>query len=282
MSLVVNTNIGSQIAQRSLYNAGTASNITMQRLSTGLRINSAADDSAGLSLSKKLSSQVSASDITRLNVETGVNMAQTAENDLAIVQENLQRMRDLAVQGANGVYASSERKMLDTEFQSRLSEIDRIAKSSKFSTLNLLDRDATGLVLQVGTNSEDEDRIDISAVFGDFQVTTTSRLSMLAGSGVNVTTQATARAMITTVSTAISAISTARSVLGSTINRLQGTISRIDIRKQSMSSALSGIQDTDIAKETAELTRTQILKQAATSMLQQVNQTPQLALALLQ
>ncbi len=283
MSLVVNTNMGSQIAQRNLFNAGNTVNTTMQRLSSGLRINSASDDAAGLSLSKKISSQVTASDVAKSNAQTGINMIQTAESDLAVIQDNLQRMRDLSVQAANGVYSSSERRMLNTEFSNRLSEIDRIAKSSKFSSIDLLNATPSGLNLQVGTDATANDRVDISGVFGNFQVTTSgSRLSSLAGASINITTAATARTMISTVSGAISAVSTARSLMGATINRLQGAISRVDTRKQNMSAALSVIQDADIAVESANLTRTQILKQAAVAMLSQANQTPQMALNLLQ
>ena len=281
MSLVVNTNMGSQIAQRHLFNAGNSLAASMQRLSSGLRINSAGDDAAGLALAKKIGAQVSASDVAKSNAQTGINMIQTAESDLAVIHDNLQRMRDLAVQSSNGVYSSSERKMLNSEFNNRLSEVDRIAKSSKFSSINLLDGTTGAQVnLQVGTDSSSNDRIDIASVFKNFQVAAGSQMAGL--NGVSITTAATALSQISSVGMAISAVSNARSSMGATINRLQGAIARIDARKENMASSLSVIQDADVAKESADLTRNQILKQAATSMLSQANQTPQLALRLLQ
>jgi len=281
MSLVVNTNMGSQIAQRNLFNAGNTLSTTMQRLSSGLRINSAADDAAGLSLAKKLSAQVSASSVAKSNAQTGINMIQTGESDLAVIQDNLQRMRDLSVQASNGVYSSSERKMLNSEFQNRISEIDRIAKSSKFSSTNLLDGSITGsLNLQIGTdNIAGQDTIDISSIFKNFKA---GQGVMPTVSNSSVSTASLATIQISAMSTAISAVSSARSLMGATINRLQGAISRIDTKKENMASSLSVIQDADVASESANLTRTQILKQAATAMLTQANQTPQLALRLLQ
>ena len=280
MSLVVNTNMGAQIAQRNLFNAGNSLSTSMQRLSSGLKINSASDDAAGLSLSKKIGAQVSAADVAKSNAQTGINMIQTAESDLAVIQDNLQRMRDLSVQAANGVYSSSERRMLDTEYKNRIQEIDRIAKSSKFSSIDLLNSNPTAgtINLQVGTDNSANDRIDISSVFKNFQL---GQSSMPAATA-SITTATFAQAQISAMSGAISSVSSARSLMGATINRLQGAISRIDTRKENMSSALSVIKDADIAKESSELTRTQILKQAATAMLSQANQTPQLALRLLQ
>jgi flagellin len=270
--------MSSLVTQRYLSNASGALTTSMQRLSSGLRINSAGDDAAGLSLSKKIGTQVSASDVAKRNAQTGINMIQTAESDMGVIQDNLQRMRDLAVQSANGVYSSSERDMLQQEYQNRAREIDRIAKSSSFSSIKLLDGTATGLSLQIGTNNSAEDRIDISNIFGNYQAGNTS----MPATTNTISTAALAQAQITAMDTAISAISMARSSMGATINRLEGTISRIDTRKENMSSSLSVIQDTDIAAETAEMTKQNILKQTATAMLQQAKQQPALALNLLQ
>ncbi|MDD3419477.1 MAG: flagellin [Candidatus Gastranaerophilales bacterium] len=278
MSLVVNTNMSSILTQRYLSNAGNALSTSMQKLSSGLRINSAGDDAAGLSLSKKIGTQVSASDVAKRNAQTGINMIQTAESDLSVIQDNLQRMRDLAVQAANGVYSSSERDMLNQEFQDRAKEIDRIAKSSSFSDMKLLNGDASAVVLQIGTNNTADDRIDIGSVFGDFQAGSSDMPALTN----TISTATAAQGQITALDTALSSISVARSSMGAAINRLQGTISRIDVRKENMSSAQSVIQDTDIAAETAQMTKQNILKQTATAMLQQANQQPGLALSLLQ
>ena len=278
MSLVVNTNMSSILTQRYLQNAGNALSTSMQKLSSGLRINSAGDDAAGLSLSKKIGTQVSASDVAKRNAQTGINMIQTAESDLSVIQDNLQRMRDLSVQAANGVYSSSERDMLNQEFQDRAKEIDRIAKSSSFSSMKLLNGDASSLILQIGTNNTADDRIDIGSVFANFQAGSNSMPALTN----TISTATAAQGQITALDTALSSVSVARSSMGAAINRLQGTISRIDIRKENMSSAQSVIQDTDIAAETAQMTKQNILKQTATAMLQQANQQPGLALSLLQ
>lgn len=282
MAIVVNTNMSALMAQKNVYNATSALGKTMQKLSTGMRINSAGDDAAGLSLSEKLKSNINSSDVVKNNALTGINMLQTAEGDLGIIQENLQRMRDLAVQAANGVYSSSERKMLNTEFQTRISEINRIGVSSKFSDLALMDGTLTAADLQIGTDSSANSRIDISSAF------TRIAASTIGASGPNyledavITTAAMARTAINIVDSAMSTISLKRSNIGATINRLNSTVTRIDVRKENLSSANSVIRDTDIASETANLTKLQILQQSSGILLKQANQSTQMALSLLQ
>jgi flagellin len=270
--------MSSLVTQRYLSKASSGLTTSMQRLSSGLRINSAKDDAAGLALSKEIDTQVSASDVAKRNAQTGINMIQTAESDLSVIQDNLQRMRDLAVQSANGVYSSTERDMLQQEYQNRAREIDRISKSSSFSSIKLLDGTTGSLKLQIGTNNSANDQIDVTSVFKNFQA---GQNSMPATSNT-ISSATTAQAQITTMDTAISAISMARSLMGATINRLEGAITRVDTRKENMSAAESTIRDTDIAYETAEMTKQNILKQTATAMLQQAKQQPALALNLLQ
>jgi flagellin len=270
------------VSQRSLFNANTDLATSMQRLSTGIRINSAGDDAAGLSLSKKINVQVSAAEIAKLNAQTGINMIQTAESDLSVIQDNLQRMRDLSIQSANGVYSTAERKMLSAEFNARAVEIDRIAQSSSFSDRKLMDSNiGASLELQIGTNNTANDRIDIVSAFKNFTGTSSN---MLGTSGVNsyISQVALAKAAITNIDKAMSTVSNTRGAMGAMINRLQGSITRIDTRKENMNAAYGVITDADIAKESADLTRNQILKQTAISMLQQANQAPQSALTLLQ
>lgn len=278
MSLTVNTNIASLTARRSLYQNSNDLAVSMQRLSTGLRINTAGDDAAGLGLAQKIKSQVSSSDIAKNNAQTGINLIQTAEADLSQIQEIMQRMRDLSVQASNGVYSSSELGMLNSEFTSLRDEIDRIANSSKFSDKKLLDGSWAATALQVGTNNSTDDQISLSAtLFRDFNLGSAQMPAVAA----NIATQALAQPMIDTMTTAITTISTSRAQMGAMINRLQATISRIDTRKENMQASLSVIIDADIAQEAASMTRGQILKQTAISILQQANQEPQMALALL-
>ena len=280
MSLTVNTNMSALVAQRSLFSASSDLSTSMQRLSTGFRINSAGDDSAGLGLSNKLKVQISGADIAKNNAQTGINMIQTAESDLNVIQDNLQRMRDLAVQSANGVYSTAERRMLSGEYNARAIEIDRIAKSSTFSDKKLMDSSvgAVGsIILQIGTNNTTNDQIDISTAFKDF----TGTASNMIGTAKYISQVTNARSAVDDIDKAMSTVSNARGAMGAMINRLQGSITRIDTRKENMSSSLSVIQDADIAQESANLTKGQILKQTAVSMLQQANQAPQLALSLL-
>jgi len=278
MSLTVNTNMAALVAQRSLFNANGALETSMHRLSSGIRINSAGDDAAGLSLSKKITVQVSAAEMAKSNAQTGINMIQTAESDLNVIQQNLQRMRDLSVQAANGVYSTAERKMLNGEFTARAVEIDRIANSSSFSDKKLMDASVgSSLELQVGTNNTANDRIDISTAFKNFTGTNNNMI----GTAKYISQITLARQAITDIDAAMTTVSNARGAMGAMINRLQGTITRIDTRKENMNSAYGVITDADIAKESADLTKQQILKQTAISMLQQANQSPQAALTLL-
>jgi len=278
MSLTVNTNMAALVAQRSLFNANTDLATSMQRLSTGIRINSAGDDAAGLSLSKKINIQVSAAEMAKTNAQTGINMIQTAESDLNVIQENLQRMRDLSVQAVNGVYSTAERKMLSAEFNARAVEIDRIAQSSSFSDRKLMDANiGASLELQIGTNNSANDRIDIVSAFKNFTGTQNNML----GTTAYISQVSLAKTAIDNIDKAMSTVSNTRGAMGAMINRLQGSITRIDTRKENMNAAYGVITDADIAKESADLTKNQILKQTAISMLQQANQSPQSALTLL-
>ena len=281
MAIVVNTNLSSLLVQKNIFNSTNALAKSMQKLSTGLKINTAGDDSAGLSLSEKLKSNINASDVIKNNALTGINMLQTAEGDLAVIQDNLQRMRDLSVQSANGVYSSSERGMLETEFSSRMKEIDRIAASSKFSDLNLLDGTLTVADLQIGSDSKTESRIDISSAFARISSSTVGHSGANYLSNASITTAATARTSLDILDSAISAISLRRSNMGATINRLNATIQRIDVRKENLTAANSVIRDVDVAAETANMTKQQILQQSGGILLKQANQQSQIALSLL-
>lgn len=274
--IVVNTNLSSLMVQRNLTNATDDMNTYMKRLSTGLRINDSGDDAAGLALSEKLKSHINSSAVAKNNAQTGVNMLQIAEGDLGSIQDSLQRMRDLAVQAANGVYSSSERDALDKEYQQRLAEVDRVAVSSAFSDLKLLDGSISTMQLQIGTGAgTTTNTLDITSAFG------LADASTLGVGGTTVTTVAVSRTAISAIDTAINNISDRRSTIGATTNRLDATMSRIDIRKENLQASYSIIRDADIATEAANLTRSQILQQASTTLLQQANQGPSIALSLL-
>lgn len=283
MSVVINTNLSSVMVQRNLNKTTNDMNTYMKRLSTGLRINSSADDAAGLALSEKIKSHVDSSDVAKNNAQTGINMLQVAESDLNAIHENLQRMRDLAVQAANGVYSTSERQALSREVVERLEEIDRISNSSAFSDLKLLDgtlySQPNGVLLQIGTSYETStNTIDIAEAF---QCASTSA-GALALDTLTITSVNGARDAMESLDSAIETISDRRSVIGATSNRLESTVQRIDVRKENLLSSYSVIRDADIAVEAANLTRVQILQQASASLLQQANQSTSIALQLMQ
>lgn len=277
MSIVVNTNVASLMVQRNLSKATSSLQTSMQRLSTGMKINNAGDDAAGLALSEKINGQLSASDVCKNNAQTGINMLNIADGDLDIINQNLQRIKDLAVQSANGVYSDSERLSMDQEVQLRIEEINRIASSSTFSDVNLLDGTIADMKLQIGTGSDEaQNTIDISDAF---QEATATALGVTAVASIS--TAANARAMIDLIDTAVNNISTRRSVIGASVNRLNSTVDRLDVRKENLQSTYSTIRDTDIASESTNLTKQQILQQSAATLLQQANQTPALALTLI-
>ena len=270
MSIVVNTNTTSLMVQRNLSKATSSLATSMQRLSTGMKINNAGDDAAGLALSEKINGQLSSSDVCKNNAQTGLNMLSIADGDLDVINQNLQRIKDLAVQSANGVYSDEERLSMDQEVQLRLEEINRIADSSSFSDMNLLDGSIADMVLQIGAGSDiDQNTIDISGAFQEAHV---SSLGIQADASIS--TVDAARTMIDAIDEAVNNISSRRSIIGASMNRLDSTIDRIDIRKENLQSTYSTIRDTDIAAESSELTKQQILQQSAATLLQQANQTP--------
>ncbi len=277
MSIVVNTNTTSLMVQRNLSKATSNLATSMQRLSTGMKINNAGDDAAGLALSEKINGQLSSSDVCKNNAQTGLNMLSIADGDLDVINQNLQRIKDLAVQSANGVYSDEERLSMDQEVQLRLEEINRIADSSTFSDMNLLDGTIQDMVLQIGAGSDiAQNTIDISGAFEEAHV---SSLGIQADASIS--TVDAARTMIDAIDEAVNNISSRRSIIGASMNRLDSTIDRIDIRKENLQSTYSTIRDTDIASESSELTKQQILQQSAATLLQQANQTPSLALTLI-
>lgn len=275
MSISLNGNSVSGFIKRSLSEATSDMALHMQRLSSGLKINSASDDSAGLGLSRKLKTQISASDIVKNNTQTGVNLLQVADADLGAISDLMVRMRDLSVQSSNGVYTVAERTALNTEFTNLRTEIDRISASSSFSDLKLLNTAALSITLQIGTNNvAAEDRITITldrATSTDFLINTNA-----------VDTQGNAQTAIGALDTAINTVASRRATIGSTINRLTASISRVDARKENIISANSVIEDADIATESARLSKSQIRQQASAALLQQANQMSVVALTLIQ
>ena len=271
MGLRVNTNVSSLTAQRNLAAVTGRLQGNFARLSSGLRIATAADDAAGLGISERMRSQIRSYGVAGRNAQDGISLTQTAEGALGEVSNNLTRMRELAVQAANGTLTTTDRATLDTEFQSLITEIDRVASDTSFNGVTLLDGTTSSLSIQVGVNSGDTIAVNLAS----------STAASLGISSLAVTSTALASAALATIDTAINTVSTNRGDLGATQNRLNSVIASISNARENLSAAESRIRDVDVAAETADLTRNSIMQQAAVSVLAQANVQPQLALNLL-
>lgn len=271
MGLRINTNIASLNAQQNLDQVSSRLSGNYQRLSSGLRIGSASDDAAGLGLSEKMRSKILSYGQSSRNTQDGISLVQTAEGALSETGNILNRIRELAVQSANGTLGTTERDTINTEVQSLISEINRISSSTEFNGVALLDGTTTTASIQVGINSGQT--IDVGLQ--------NSSASTLAIGSLTVATVTGANTALGLVDTAINTINTARGRLGASQNRLQSAFTTIQTARENLSASESRIRDVDFAAETADLTRNTILQQAATSVLQQANTQPQIALSLL-
>ena len=286
MSIVVNNNIASLIAQRNLSTNSTNLVKSIERLSSGYRINRASDDAAGLSISENLRGQIRGNKQAINNIQDGINMLQIAESSLSVINENIQRIRELAVQAANDTNSSVEKDAILCEVNARLSDIDRIAKATKFNNIKLLDGTASA-VLQVGADSElSTNTIEIeNAVLSRATVScigTSASANGLAltATGANWSSNG-IRLYMDVLDAALSDITTRRSNLGAYQNRLESALEYLTIMNENIQNAESRVRDLDVAKETANMTKYQILQQASASVLAQANALPQVALKLL-
>lgn len=271
MSMIVNTNIASMVAQKNLSAATSRLQGNYSRLSSGLRITSASEDPSGLEVSERLRSKVRAWGVAGRNTQDGISLAQTAEGALNEVTNMLSRMRELATQSSNGTLSDNDRETLDSEFQELVSEIDRIAETTEYNDIQLLDGSATSTDFQVGIDAGDTITVDL-------QDTTSSTLGI---STLDVTDVTNSSAAITAIEDAIDTVNGARGELGSSMNRLRSAFVNSQTQRENLSAAESRIRDVDVAMETADMTRNGILQQAAVSVLSQANVAPQLALRLL-
>jgi flagellin len=272
MPLYIQTNTASMVAQNSLSKTQGMLGNSFQRLSSGYRINSAADDAAGLGISKSMEAQVRSYAVAERNANDGISMAQTADGAAEQVHGILTRLRELAVQGANGTLSTNDSQNLNTEFQALTGEVDRIANVITFNGQNLLDAVAT-VTYQVGINNSADNVISVT--FGGANV------SALGLSLISVSTVSDAQGALNTLDTAIQTLAQVRTRFGTAMNRLQGAVANLQSLQTNLSASLSRIRDADIAQETSALARNQVLSQAGASILSQANQAPQLALSLL-
>jgi flagellin len=275
MALFINTNVASESAQKNLGANQSKLAVSFARLSSGLRINSAKDDAAGLAISESLKSQIRSFNVAERNASDGISMAQTAEGALGEVHDILGRMRELATQAANGSLTSTDRGFLQTEFASLQDEITRIQGSAKFNGRALVSSTAETITLQVGLSNTGSDQIQVT-LGGVSLGTIAGGSTVLSG-----TTASGALSALSTIDTAIGNVSTARATFGAAMNRLETAQSSIQTMRLNLSAANSRIRDVDVAQETSALSRNQVLTQAGVSVLAQANQLPQLAFGLL-
>ncbi len=272
MGLRINQNIDAINAYRNLSVTQSSMSKSLEKLSSGFRINRAADDAAGLAISEGLRSQIGGLKVAVRNAQDGVSVVQTAEGALTETHSILQRMRDLAVQSANdGSMDTNAKAAADTEFQQLASELDDIAGKTEFNGTKLLDGNYTAKDFQVGANSTDTLAVSI----GNMDSAT------LLGGAQAIGTAAGAGTALSAIDTAIDSVSDQRADLGATQNRLEHTVNNLNVSAENLSASESRIRDTDMAKEMMSFTRSQILSQAGTAMLAQANQAPQGVLSLL-
>jgi flagellin len=283
MALGVNTNVASLSVQKNLGRASDALSTSMTRLSSGLKINSAKDDAAGLQIATRINSQVRGQTVAIKNANDGISMAQTAEGALQESTNILQRMRELAVQARNGTNGSLDQKATNAEFIQMSDELSRISAATNLNGKYLLDGSAGVMTLQVGSNIGTANQINLT-LSSKFDA-----VSLSVGSGTTVLTGATTAAAASAIDRAISVIDAAlatinstRANLGASQNRLTSTISNLQNVNENATAALGRVQDTDFAAETAELTKQQTLQQASQAVLAQANQLPSAVLKLLQ
>lgn len=276
MALSIKTNLPSIQAQKNLASSSSSLSASFDRLSSGLRIVSAADDAAGLAISESMTTQIRSFTIAERNAQDAISMVQTAEGALAEVHAIMGRLRELAMQGSNGNLTATDRGFLDTEYQALKSEIARIQQAAEFNGKQLLPSGVSTIQFQIGIDNTASDQLTLT--FGGFGLTAlTASGNLISGS-----VAANALAALSTIDSALSAVSTERAKYGAAMNRLDITVSSIQTMRLNMSAANSRIRDVDVASETSKLAKNQVLSQAGVSVLAQANQLPQLALNLLQ
>jgi flagellin len=275
MAMTINTNIFSLNAQRNTSATQNTLQTSMQRLSSGLRVNSAKDDAAGLAIAERMNAQVRGMNVASRNANDGISLAQTAEGALGKVGDAIQRMRELAVQSANGTNSSDDRDNLQAEFQQLNDEVSRIVDGAKFNGTALLDGSTATFTFQVGAGTDATDTIDVTSVDLSGTVTAVGALDI---SGADATG---ATAALDALDTAIIDVTTGRATMGAVQNRFDSVISNLATSAENLSAARGRIMDADFASETMNLSRAQILQQAGTAMISQANQLPQQVLSLL-
>ena len=273
MAQTINTNVNSLVAQRNLNRTQGDIATSIERLSSGLRVNSAKDDAAGLAIAERMDAQVRGMTVATRNANDGISLAQTAEGGLNEASNMMQRMRELAVQSANATNTSADRANLDAEFQQLGAEIGRSTGVTQFNGLNVLAADAGTFTFQVGANSGETLAIDT--------VNIGTQTDVAAMTSTDITNATNASAAIDLIDTAIDVVTTERAKYGAAQSRFESTINNLQVGIESQTASRGRIVDADFAVETAAMTRAQILQQAGSAMVSQANSAPQSVLSLL-
>ena len=286
MPQTINTNLNSLNAQRNTSASQTALALSMQRLSSGLRVNSAKDDAAGLAIAERMTAQVRGMNVAMRNANDGISMSQTAEGAMGKVTDSLQRMRELSVQSANSTNSDTDKESLDKEFGELAKEIQRVLGGTTFNGKRMLGSDAGSFVFQVGANTTANDTINIDTT----DLTSDATVTAVAGTDNQGSGRATigsgstlsqVQGVIDQIDTALSTVNDKRAVMGASQSRFDSVIMNLQTSVENQTAAKSRIMDTDFAAETAHLSRAQILQQAGNAMVAQANQLPQQVLSLL-
>ena len=285
MASTINTNVISLNAQRNQATSQSSLATSMQRLSSGLRVNSAKDDAAGLAIAERMSAQVKGMNVAARNANDGISLAQTAEGALGKVADSLQRMRELSVQSANATNSDTDRDSLDKEFGELAKEIQRVMGGTTFNGKAILGADSGAQTFQVGANTTSNDSIVITTG----NMTTDASLTAVAGTDntgagravIDSTTNGSVSTVIDDIDAAIDMVNSERATMGASQARFDSVISNLQVSVENQSAARSRIMDADFAAETASLSRSQILQQAGNAMIAQANQLPQQVMSLL-
>ena len=290
MPIIVNTNMSALTTQRNLTNATNDLNKALNRMSTGLRVNSSADDAAGMFVASTLDTQIRGSKVAQDNVATGINVLQTVEGDISVIEDNLLRIRDLATQAANGIYSEESMQAMQNEVDARIEEINRIANASNFNGLNLLNGNPAfdnGLRLQVGANSEKATNCVVvpAEIFANAEA---SSLGLIAKNGAQFQTTeevfksaSNAALFIADVDKALTSMNTHKATIGAIQNRLESAMTAIDTNITQLTNSRSTMRDADIAEESTNYISAQILQSAAATLLATANQVPSIAVQLI-
>lgn len=288
MSLISNTNVTSLIAQRNLNNSSNKLKESMERLSSGYRINRASDDAAGLSMSQNLTSEIRRMQQASRNVQDGMGVLDTADGALSVIIDNFQRVRELTVQAGNDTNDTNSRASISNEIRSLMSDIDRISTATQLNGIHLLDGTATQAVVQIGSGSNASNNVlDVSSAFtsassNGLGAVGTSPKVFANTAAVNLTSGAVARNFLTDIDAAIQSATAQRARIGAFQNQLSSTDNNLNLGTTNFAASNSRIRDVDIAAESSTMAQSQVLTQAATMVLSQTNELPKMMLSLLQ